>query len=162
MKAAIAALLLVAAPSAVFAQAAPKPAAPAATPAVPQVKVEAIKAGTGGKPPEHGYVLINYKGMLQDGTVFDQNEQMPMALDEVVPGFAQGLLQMERGGRYRLTIPPELGYGAQASGPIPANSTLVFEIDLLDFKTPEEIQAMMAQMQAQAAQQQGEAAKPAQ
>lgn len=164
MKSAIAALLLAAAPSAVFAQAASKPAAPAATPAAPQVKVEAIKAGTGGKPPEHGYVLINYKGMLQDGTVFDQNEQMPMALDEVVPGFAQGLLQMERGGRYRLTIPPELGYGAEASGPIPANSTLVFEIDLLDFKTPEEIQAMMAQMQAQAqaAQQQGGAAKPAQ
>lgn len=132
-------------PGAAFAQ------APAAAPAAPQVRVEALKAGTGDKPPAHSYVLINYKGMLQDGTVFDQAQQMPMPLDEVVPGFAQGLVQMQRGGRYKLTIPPELGYGAQASGPIPANSTLVFEIDLLDFKTAEEIAAMTAQMQAQGA-----------
>ncbi|MFC0204290.1 FKBP-type peptidyl-prolyl cis-trans isomerase [Novosphingobium soli] len=140
------------APAAAFGQEAPAPAASAA-----QVRVEPITPGTGGKPPEHAYVLINYKGMLQDGTVFDQAERMPMALDEVVPGFAQGLVQMERGGRYRLTIPPELGYGAEASGPIPANSTLVFEIDLLEFKTAEEIRAMMAQMEAQ-----GAAAQPAQ
>jgi len=161
-------LALAGAPVLAHAQAAPAPA-PAATPAAPQVKVEAITPGTGGKPPEHSYVLINYKGMLTDGTVFDQNERMPMALDEVVPGFAQGLVQMERGGRYKLTIPPELGYGAQASGPIPANSTLVFEIDLIDFKTAEELQAMMEQMRAQqaaqgqAAQAQGEAtpAQPA-
>ncbi|EJL20844.1 FKBP-type peptidyl-prolyl cis-trans isomerase [Novosphingobium sp. AP12] len=133
-------------PGAAFAQGA------AAAPAAPQVKVEALKAGTGDKPPAHSYVLINYKGMLKDGTVFDQAEQMPMPLDEVVPGFAQGLVQMQRGGRYKLTIPPELGYGAEASGPIPANSTLVFEIDLLDFKTAEEIAAIRAQMEAQAAQ----------
>ncbi|KQM19068.1 peptidylprolyl isomerase [Novosphingobium sp. Leaf2] len=123
------------------------PAAPAI--AEPQVKVEAIKAGTGGKPPEHSYVLINYKGMLQNGTVFDQADRVPMALDEVVPGFAKGLVQMERGGRYRLTIPPQLGYGDKVTGPIPANSTLVFEIDLIDFKTPQELSAMMAQMRAQ-------------
>lgn len=146
-------------PGAAFAQGAA--AAPAAATPAPQVKVEAITAGTGGKPPEHSYVLINYKGMLQDGTVFDQAERMPMALDEVVPGFALGLVQMERGGRYRLTIPPELGYGAQASGPIPANATLVFEIDLLDFKTPEELAALMAEMQKAQAAQAGAAATPA-
>jgi FKBP-type peptidyl-prolyl cis-trans isomerase FkpA len=154
------ALALAAVPGVAQAQAAVA-AAPAAT---PQVKVETLKAGAGDKPPAHSYVLINYKGMLADGTVFDQAEQTPMPLDEVVPGFAQGLVQMQRGGRYKLTIPPELGYGAQASGPIPANATLVFEIDLLDFKTAEEIAAMMAQMQAQAAAQSapsGEAA-PAQ
>lgn len=133
-------------PGAAFAQ------APSAAPATPQVKVETLKAGAGEKPPAHSYVLINYKGMLPNGTVFDQAEQTPMPLDEVVPGFAQGLVQMQRGGRYKLTIPPELGYGARASGPIPANSTLVFEIDLIDFKTAEEIAAMMAQMQAQAGQ----------
>ncbi len=149
----LAALMLTAAvPSgAAFAQAAP--AVPAAPAVAPKVTVETLTAGTGEKPPAHSYVLINYKGMLADGTVFDQADQMPMPIDEVVPGFAQGLVQMQRGGRYKLTIPPELGYGAQASGPIPANSTLVFEIDLLDFKTAEEIAAMMAQMQAQPAQQ---------
>lgn len=150
-------LALVAAPAA--AQATPFAASTAQAPAAaPQVKVEAIKAGTGGKPPEHSYVLVNYKGMLQDGTVFDQADRVPMPLDEVVPGFARGLVQMERGGRYRLTIPPELGYGAQASGPIPANSTLVFEIDLIDFKTPEELAALMAEMQRQ---QQAGTAQPA-
>lgn len=146
------ALAATAAPGAVMAQTAPSASsAPPTLPAraAPKVRVEALVAGTGEMPPEHSYVLINYKGMLQDGTVFDQAEQMPMALDEVVPGFAQGLVQMRRGGRYKLTIPPELGYGAQASGPIPANATLVFEIDLIDFKTPAEISAMMEQMRSQ-------------
>lgn len=142
----LAALLALMLPSAAFAQ-----AAPAAAPAAAQVKVETLSAGVGGRPPEHSFVLINYKGMLTDGTVFDQADRVPMALDEVVPGFAQGIVQMERGGRYRLTIPPELGYGAEASGPIPANSTLIFEVDLIDFKTAAELQAMMAQMRAQAA-----------
>ncbi|AXB76191.1 FKBP-type peptidyl-prolyl cis-trans isomerase [Novosphingobium sp. P6W] len=150
----LAALVLVAAVSLGAAPAQTSPAAPtpAAATAAPKVRVETLTAGTGEKPPEHSYVLINYKGMLPDGTVFDQNQQMPMALDEVVPGFALGLVQMQRGGKYKLTIPPELGYGAQASGPIPANATLVFEIDLLDFKTPEEIAVLMQQMQAQQSQ----------
>lgn len=112
----------------------------------PQVSVETLAAGEGARPPEHSFVLINYKGMLPDGTVFDQAERMPMALDEVVPGFALGLVQMQRGGRYRLTIPPQLGYGPRGVGPIPPNSTLVFEIDLIDFKTPEDLAAMMEQM----------------
>ncbi|WP_159978527.1 MULTISPECIES: FKBP-type peptidyl-prolyl cis-trans isomerase [unclassified Novosphingobium] len=157
----LAALVLAAAvPSgAALAQAAP---APAAAPVAPKVSVETLTPGTGEKPPEHSYVLINYKGMLPDGTVFDQNQQMPMALDEVVPGFALGLVQMQRGGRYKLTIPPELGYGAQASGPIPANATLVFEIELLDFKTPEEIAVLMEQMHAeQTAEQQPQGQAPA-
>lgn len=109
------------------------------------VKVETLAAGQGDRPPVGSYVLIDYKGMLTDGTVFDHAEHMPMALDEVVPGFARGLVQMQRGGRYRLTIPSELGYGARAMGPIPANSDLVFEIALIDFKTPEEIAALIAQ-----------------
>ena len=143
-----AALLGAILPGAACAQAA-APVAPAPAPAAaPEVKVETLQPGSGDKVPAHSYVLINYKGMLTDGTVFDQADRMPMPLDEVVPGFAQGLVQMQRGGRYKLTIPPELGYGAQASGPIPANSTLVFEIDLIDYKTAEEIQAFMAQAQA--------------
>ncbi|WP_407938305.1 FKBP-type peptidyl-prolyl cis-trans isomerase [Novosphingobium barchaimii] len=143
----LAALVLAAAVSLGAAPASTAPAAPspAAASVAPKVRVETLTPGTGEKPPEHSYVLINYKGMLPDGTVFDENQKMPMALDEVVPGFALGLVQMQRGGKYKLTIPPELGYGAQASGPIPANATLVFEIDLLDFKTPDEI-AVMQQM----------------
>ena len=86
--------------------------------------------------------------MLADGTVFDQAGPVPMPLDAVVPGFAQGIVQMQRGGRYRLTIPAALGYGERAVGPIPANSDLVFEIELIDFKTPDEMAALMRQYQA--------------
>ncbi len=122
---------------------------PAADPAAPKVKVETLKAGEGAPPPPGSFVLVNYKGTLEDGTEFDAAEHVPLDLSNVVPGFAQGLLQMQRGGHYRLTIPPALGYGAQASGPIPANSTLVFDIDLLDYKTPEEIAQLMAAIQAE-------------
>lgn len=113
----------------------------------PAVSVETLTPGEGDPVPAHSWVLIDYKGSLVDGTVFDQAERMPLALDNVVPGFAQGLVQMRRGGTYRLSIPPELGYGAQASGPIPANSTLVFEITLHDFKTPAEIAVIEAEAQ---------------
>ncbi|GGZ06476.1 FKBP-type peptidyl-prolyl cis-trans isomerase [Novosphingobium colocasiae] len=124
--------------------------APATAPQ-PAVTVETLAPGSGGTVPEHSWVLIDYKGMLTNGTVFDQQQHMPMALDGVVPGFARGLVQMQRGGRYKLTIPPELGYGAQQTGPIPPNSTLVFEISLIDFKTPAEIAVIEAEAQQRAA-----------
>ncbi|EIZ78617.1 peptidylprolyl isomerase, FKBP-type [Novosphingobium sp. Rr 2-17] len=135
------------------APAAPAPASPAAA---PHVKVDSLTPGAGDKVPEHAMVLVNYKGMLQDGTVFDEAQRSALPLDEVVPGFSQGIVGMQRGGKYRVTIPPQLGYGAQASGPIPANSTLVFEIELIDFKTPQEISQLMAQMAQQQGQQQAQ------
>ena len=117
--------------------------------AEPEVVVETLKDGEGDPPPAGSFVLVNYKGMLTDGTVFDANERVPMDLNGVVPGFAQGLMQMKRGGRYRLTIPPELGYGARQSGPIPPNSELIFEVELIDYKTPHEIREMMAAIRAE-------------
>lgn len=132
--------------------------APSAAPAA-HVKVETLKPGTGDKVPEHSFVLINYKGTLTDGKVFDQAERSALGLDEVVPGFTQGIVGMQRGGKYRLTIPPELGYGADAVGPIPANSTLVFEIDLIDFKTPQEIEVLTKQAEQEAQAKAGAAVK---
>ena len=125
-----------------------------------KVAVTTLTAGQGAKPTREDYVLVNYKGMLKDGTVFDQNEQMPMAVGSVVPGFADGLVQMQRGGSYRLEIPSDLAYGAEGGGPIPPNSDLVFEVTLLDFKTQAELDAMIAQQQG--AQQGAEQAQPAQ
>jgi FKBP-type peptidyl-prolyl cis-trans isomerase FkpA len=102
-------------------------------------------------------VLINYKGTLPGGKVFDQAQQVPMALGEVVPGFGKALVQMQRGGKYKVEIPSELAYGARAVGEIPANSDLNFEIELLDFKSRAEIEQQqrimqqLQQMQQQAA-----------
>ncbi len=104
------------------------------------VEVETVLAGQGNSPTRDDVVLINYKGMLTNGTVFDENKQVPLPVDGVVPGFTQALEQMQRGGKYKVTIPSELGYGSEASGPIPADSDLIFEVELIDFKSKAEIQ----------------------
>lgn len=142
---------------------APLPVTPAhaveaggATAATRQVEVTTLSPGQGASPAASDWVLISYKGMLADGTVFDQRDDMPMSLENVVPGFAQGLVRMQRGGKYRLSIPWELGYGEEARGPIPARADLTFEIELLDFKTNAEVEAMVAQMRARAAAQAGD------
>lgn len=98
-----------------------------------KIKIETIKAGSGAKPTDSSTVKVNYVGKLADGTKFDDGQGIDFPVAAVVPGFGQGLKEMQKGGKYKLTIPPELGYGSRASGPIPANSTLVFEVELLDF-----------------------------
>lgn len=111
--------------------------------------VQTLKAGTGAKPADSDVVLVNYKGSLADGTEFDAGQRVPFPVQGLVPGFTEGLKLMQRGGSYKMCIPSALGYGAQANERIPANSTLVFEVDLLDFKSMAEIQAMQRQMQQQ-------------
>ena len=110
-----------------------------------------LRPATGVKPGARDAVLVNYIGYLAaSGETFDQNMRVPMMVENVVPGFSEGLLLMPRGSIYRLCLPAALGYGAKAQGPIPANSDLVFQVELLDSKTMAEIEAMQ---KAQAAQQ---------
>ena len=121
------------------------------------VSVETLTAGAGASPTATDVVLINYVGKLENGKEFDRGERVPMSLDQVVPGFAEGITQMKKGGRYRLTIPSAKAYGAEdkrnpQSGEvvIPANSDLVFDVDLIDFKSREEImrqQQILQQLQ---------------
>jgi FKBP-type peptidyl-prolyl cis-trans isomerase FkpA len=111
--------------------------------------VQTIKAGKGTKPGDADVVLVNYKGTLADGKEFDAGQRVPFPVQGLVPGFSEGLKMMQRGGSYKMCIPSALGYGAQANERIPANSTLVFEVDLLDFKSMAEIQAMQQEMQQQ-------------
>lgn len=116
----------------------------------PAVQVQTLTAGSGDSPTMDDVVLINYKGTLPDGKVFDQANQVPMALGEVVPGFSKALVKMQRGGKYKVEIPSSLAYGDKAVGDIPANTDLTFEIELLDFKSRAEIeqqQRIMQQMQ---------------
>jgi FKBP-type peptidyl-prolyl cis-trans isomerase FkpA len=120
------------------------------------VKVETLKAGTGASPTIADVALINYKGTLPDGKVFDQGQQAVFPLEGVIPGFTKALEQMQRGGKYKVLIPSELAYGNKQVGEIPANTDLTFEIELLDFKSRAEIEAqqrVMQQLQAMQAQQ---------
>lgn len=116
------------------------------------LQYQVLEPGTGPSPTDADAVLVGYKGTLRDGSVFDENPQASFPVAGVVPGFSEGLKLMARGGKYRFWIPPELGYGANSPGEaIPANSLLVFDVDLLDFRAMAEIQAEMERMQAQGA-----------
>ena len=121
-------------------QATPAAAAPASKPAKPaglQIKDEVVGKGAAAKSGDS--VTVDYTGWLTNGTKFDsskdRNQPFTFTLDagQVIPGWDQGVAGMKVGGKRKLTIPPELGYGAQGAGGgvIPPNATLVFEVDLL-------------------------------
>lgn len=120
------------------------------------LQYKVLEAGEGGKPTDADVALISYKGTLRDGTVFDENNRAPLPVAQVVPGFSEGLKQMQKGGKYRLWIKPELGYGERQTGPIPANSLLVFDVELIEFLPMAVLQQMqMQQMMGQGAPGQG-------
>lgn len=109
----------------------------------------------GPKPAKADFALVNYIGYLAaTGAVFDQSMQAAFPVEGVIPGFSEGLQLMAKGSKWRFCVPAALGYGAQESGPIPANSDLVFQVELLEFKTAAEIEAMRAAQAAQPSAQQ--------
>ena len=78
-------------------------------------------------------VRVNYFGTLAaTGEVFDQGMAAQFPVGGVIPGFGEGLQTMGKGAVMRLCIPAALGYGAKATGPIPANADLVFQVELVD------------------------------
>ena len=91
--------------------------------------------GKGAKVSQHAVVSVNYTGWLLNGKVFDSSwtrgQSAEFSLDQVVKGWSQGLAGQTVGSQVLLVVPPSLGYGDQASGKIPANSTLVFVVDIL-------------------------------
>ncbi|MDO8548447.1 MAG: FKBP-type peptidyl-prolyl cis-trans isomerase [bacterium] len=92
--------------------------------------------GTGATAQPGDLVSVNYTGKLENGTVFDTSVgknpfQFTLGNGDVIPGWDQGLAGMKVGGKRLLIIPPMLGYGAADYGPIPGNSTLMFEVELL-------------------------------
>lgn len=105
-----------------------------------------LKPAQGVKPTDGDYVLINYIGYLAaTGATFDQAMQSPMPVAGVIPGFAEGIKLMPKGSTYRICVPAALGYGPKESGPIPANSNLVFQVELLDMRSAAEIEAAQKQ-----------------
>lgn len=99
--------------------------------------IEDLVVGTGQTAAAGNTVTVHYVGRLLNGTQFDSSYDagrpftFRLGAGQVIQGWDQGVPGMRVGGRRRLTIPPSLGYGDRAQGPIPANSTLVFEIELL-------------------------------
>ncbi|QIM67667.1 peptidylprolyl isomerase [Mannheimia granulomatis] len=100
------------------------------------------KAGEGSSPKPEDTVKVHYKGTLTDGTVFDSSydrgEPIEFQLSQLIPGWIEAIPMLKKGGKMEIVLPPKLGYGERAAGKIPANSTLKFEIELLDFKAAEE------------------------
>lgn len=99
---------------------------------------EIITLGEAPLPTENSTVTVNYKGTLPDGTEFDSSEKSgkpaEFSLQQVIPGFREGLQKVGKGGKIRLYIPAELGYGDRSVGIIPPGATLVFDVDMIDVK----------------------------
>ena len=106
------------------------------------LQIEEVVKGTGDSPRQGQKVVVHYTGWLTDGKKFDssvdrgQPFEFNIGVGQVIKGWDEGVLTMKVGGKRRLTIPPELAYGNRdvGDGLIPANSTLVFEVELLDLK----------------------------
>jgi len=98
------------------------------------LQYEVIKEGTGPKPAASDMVRVHYEGKLIDGATFDSSGETPIEfpLNQVISGWTEGLQLMSVGSKYKFYIPPELGYGVTGAGPIPPNSVLIFEVELLD------------------------------
>jgi FKBP-type peptidyl-prolyl cis-trans isomerase FkpA len=124
------------------------------------VKVTTIAAGTGASPTEQDVALVNYIGRLPDGKVFDEGKQAVFPLQGVIPGFTQALMQMQKGGRYKVHIPWQLAYGAKGAGPIPPKTDLDFDVDLIDFRSRAEIEQQQRMMQQLQQQMQGKGGAP--
>jgi len=104
------------------------------------LKIEDIKIGTGPAVKSGDTIDINYIGTLPDGTKFDSSYdrkepfETQIGVGAVIKGWDLGVVGMKVGGKRKLTIPPSLGYGDQAAGTIPPNSTLIFEVELVGIK----------------------------
>lgn len=102
------------------------------------------------RPTDADVALVNYEGKLLNGTTFDKSQQptpFPVAPGATVPGFSEALKLVPKGGSYRFWLKPELAYGAEAKGPIPANSTLVFDVEMLDFLPEAVVRQLQARQQ---------------
>lgn len=124
--------------------------------------LEIITAGEGANPGPQDVVFVNYTGKLaSNGDIFDQSQQIPLPipgifpegsplpLDRMLPGFSEGAQKMQKGGKYELYIPAEKAYGdapPPGSG-IPAGADLVFEVELIDFMSPEDFERRLGLLQ---------------
>ena len=102
------------------------------------IQYKVLKEGAGIIPKATDVVKVHYRGTLIDGTEFDssykRNQPAEFQLNQVIPGWTEGLQLMKVGSKYQLTIPSNLAYGERGNQGIPGNSVLIFEVELLDVK----------------------------
>lgn len=105
------------------------------------LQYEVLEEGEGDKPEATDTVTTHYEGRLLDGTVFDSSyqrgEPASFPLNRVIAGWTEGLQLMSPGAKYRLYVPSELAYGDRGAGTIPPNSTLIFDVELLEIADAE-------------------------
>lgn len=103
-----------------------------------QILLGEIQKGTGAEAVKDKQVAIAYKGYLTSGKMFDQTTDKALGFtlgqQGIIPGMQMGVAGMKVGGKRRIIIPPSLGYGNNSHGPIPANSVLIFDVELLQVK----------------------------
>jgi FKBP-type peptidyl-prolyl cis-trans isomerase FkpA len=93
-----------------------------------------IDPGTGAAPVISSNVTVKYTGKLTDNSVFDSSPSVAFPLGNLISGWQIGIPLIKKGGKIKLIIPPYLGYGCEANGPLPQNAVLFFDIELLDVK----------------------------
>jgi peptidylprolyl isomerase len=105
------------------------------------LKITDLVVGTGDEASSGQNVVVNYRGTLEDGTQFDASYdrgtpfEFPLGAGRVIKGWDEGVQGMKVGGKRKLVIPPDLGYGSRGAGRvIPPNATLIFEVELLGIK----------------------------
>jgi|SRR5579885_1185479 len=104
--------------------------------------IKDLKKGHGVGAKDGDSISVKYVGKLKDGTVFDSTQKeggkpftITLGAHQVIPGWDKGLVGMKVGGKRRLTIPPDMAYGARGiPGVIPPNSTLIFDVDMVSIK----------------------------
>ena len=105
------------------------------------LQYEVLVTGGGATPGPTDTVSAHYHGTFEDGRVFDSSvergEPIDLPVNGVIAGWQEALQIMKEGDKWRLVVPPELGYGAAGVGPIPGNTTLIFEVELIKVRQSE-------------------------